>query len=240
MTNRLSKWTRHSQKMVCLLAACGFLYGCKDEYLLDDEKPSTLSTSILESLQNPKAQGMGTFNTYLRLIADKDVNTGDRSLTDVLSRTGSKTVFVANDDAWSAFFKKNATLPESNPWHYATSYENLSVAQKKLLIHTSMLNNAIVMENLANPQFGVFDLADQMSVSRSTLFRKVKANTGQNVNEYIKICRLKKATELLASNRYMIKEISYMVGFSSSSYFAKEFKNQFGISPSSICADSET
>lgn len=100
--------------------------------------------------------------------------------------------------------------------------------------------NAIVMENLANPQFGVFDLADQMSVSRSTLFRKVKANTGQNVNEYIKICRLKKATELLASNRYMIKEISYMVGFSSSSYFAKEFKNQFGISPSSICADSET
>lgn len=73
-----------------------------------------------------------------------------------------------------------------------------------------------------------------MSVSRSTLFRKIKANTGQNVNEYIKICRLKKATELLASNRYMIKEISYMVGFSSSSYFAKEFKNQFGISPSSI------
>mgnify|MGYP001772059080 CR=1 FL=1 len=116
MTNRLSKWTRHSQKMVCLLAACGFLYGCKDEYLLDDEKPSTLSTSILESLQNPKAQGMGTFNTYLRLIADKDVNTGDRSLTDVLSRTGSKTVFVANDDAWSAFFKKNATLPESTTW----------------------------------------------------------------------------------------------------------------------------
>ena len=152
MTNRLSKWTRHSQKMVCLLAACGFLYGCKDEYLLDDEKPSTLSTSILESLQNPKAQGMGTFNTYLRLIADKDVNTGDRSLTDVLSRTGSKTVFVANDDAWSAFFKKNATLPESNPWHYATSYENLSVAQKKLLIHTSMLNNAIVMENLASSE----------------------------------------------------------------------------------------
>ena len=87
MTNRLSKWTRHSQKMVCLLAACGFLYGCKDEYLLDDEKPSTLSTSILESLQNPKVEGMGTFNTYLRLIADKDVNTGDRSLTDVLSRT---------------------------------------------------------------------------------------------------------------------------------------------------------
>lgn len=94
--------------------------------------------------------------------------------------------------------------------------------------------NSIVMDNLSDPQFSVFDLADQMSVSRSTLFRKIKANTGQNVNEYIKICRLKKATELLASNRYMIKEISYMVGFSSSSYFAKEFKNQFGISPSSI------
>ncbi len=152
MTNRLSKWSRHSQKMVCLLAACGFIYGCKDEYLLDDEKPSTLSSSLYESLQNPKVDGLGTFNTYLRLIGDEQVNTGDRSLTDVLSRTGSKTVFAANDEAWEAFFKKNAQLPEGNPWHNATCYENLSEAQKKLLIHTSMLNNAIVMENLASSQ----------------------------------------------------------------------------------------
>ena len=148
MRNRLSKWSRKTTKMVALLAACGLLYACKDEYLLDDEKPSWLNSSVYESLQQ-----RGNFNTYLRLLGDKDVNPENvRPLTDVLSRTGSKTVFVANDDAWEAFFKSNAQLPEKDPWHTATSYENLSVSQKKLLIHTSMLNNAIVMENLASSQ----------------------------------------------------------------------------------------
>ena len=148
MTNRLSKWSRQSFRMICLLAACGFIHACKDEFLFDDKKPDWLNTSIYESLEKS-----GNFTMYLRLLADKDVNPANaRPLTEELSKTGSKTVFVANDAAWKAFFEKNAKLPESNPWHYATSYENLSVAQKKLLIHTSMLNNAIVMENLASSE----------------------------------------------------------------------------------------
>ena len=152
MTNRLSKrlgkWSRYSSRVACLLAACGLMYACKDEFILDDEKPSFLNSSIYESLEQ-----QGKYRTYLKLLADKDVNPDSiRPLTDVLSRTGSKTVFVANDSAWDAFFAANALLPEANPWHYATSYENLSQAQKKLLIHTSMLNNAIVMENLASSQ----------------------------------------------------------------------------------------
>ena len=148
MTNRLSKWSRRASQLVCLLAACGLMYACKDEFTLDDEKPSWLNSSIYESLQQ-----RGNFQTYLRLLQDKDVNPANaRPLSEVLSRTGSKTVFVANDEAWEKFFKHNATLPEANPWHYATSYENLSQAQKKLLIHTSMLNNSIVMENLASSE----------------------------------------------------------------------------------------
>ncbi len=147
MRNRLSNWSRHSSRMVFLLAACGVMYACKDEYLLDDEKPSTLSSSIYSRLEE------GNFKTYLKLLADKDVNPANaRPLSEVLGRTGSKTVFVADDEAWSKFFESNAKLPESNPWHNATCYENLSAAQKKLLIHTSMLNNAIVMENLASSE----------------------------------------------------------------------------------------
>ncbi len=116
--------------------------------MYDDEKPSWLNTSIYESLQKS-----GQYTTYLRLLSDADVNPKNaRPLTEVLSRTGSKTVFVANDEAWKKFFEENAQRPESDPWHTATSYENLSVSQKKLLIHTSMLNNAIVMENLASSE----------------------------------------------------------------------------------------
>ncbi len=108
MTNRLSKrlgkWSRYSSRVACLLAACGLMYACKDEFILDDEKPSFLNSSIYESLEQ-----QGKYRTYLKLLADKDVNPDSiRPLTDVLSRTGSKTVFVANDSAWDAFFAANA------------------------------------------------------------------------------------------------------------------------------------
>ena len=157
MKNRLSKMSRNAAYMLFLLAACG-MTSCKDEYTLDDEKPSWLTTSIYEGLKSD-----GNYDYYLQLLGDPDVNpTNARPLTEVLSRTGSKTVFVADDDAWKAFFEQNAKLPESDPWHNATSYENLSVSQKKLLIHTSMLNNAIVMENLSSSSSDISSRGDFM------------------------------------------------------------------------------
>lgn len=155
MRNRFSTTAKHTAHALCVLAACGLSWACSDDYKWDDEKPTWLNSSIYESLQegmkDDNGQVIHTFSNYLRLLDDKDVNPeGVRNLKDVLSKTGSKTVFVADDNAWQQFFQRNATLPANNPWHNATSYERLSAAQKKLLIHTSMLNNAIVMENLAS------------------------------------------------------------------------------------------
>ncbi len=152
MKNRFSKVGRRVSWVLVVLAAGGAISSCKDEFTLDDEKPSWLNSSIYESLEQS-----GNFTNYLRLLADPDVNNAEdadnnRGLVDVLSKTGSKTVFVAEDEAWERFFADNALLPETDPWHTATSYENLSASQKKLLIHTSMLNNAIVMENLASSE----------------------------------------------------------------------------------------
>ena len=155
MRNRFSTTAKHTARALCVLAACGLSWACSDDYKWDDEKPTWLNSSIYESLQegmkDENGQVIHTFNNYLRLLEDKDVNPeGVRNLKDVLSKTGSKTVFVADDNAWQQFFQRNASLPANNPWHNATSYDRLSAAQKKLLIHTSMLNNAIVMENLAS------------------------------------------------------------------------------------------
>ncbi len=152
MKNRFSKAARGKTWLLIMLAVSGVASSCQDEYLLDDEKPTWLDVSIYENLQR-----RGAYSNYLKLLADPAVNNAEdadnnRGLVDVLSKTGSKTVFVANDEAWEKFFQQNALLPKNNPWHYATSYDKLSEAQKKLLIHTSMLNNAIVMENLANSE----------------------------------------------------------------------------------------
>ena len=148
MRNRLSKCSKHVAFAACMLALGGSFSSCHDEYTFDDAKPVWLNSSIYETLESN-----GSYTNYLRLIADPDVNTGESdegSLVQILSRTGSKTVFAANDEAWQKFFAANAKLPKANPWHYAQSYEQLSKNQKKLLLHTSMLNNAIVMENLAS------------------------------------------------------------------------------------------
>lgn len=149
MKNRFSKVSRSKVWILILLAVSGVTSSCKDEYLLDDEKPSWLGSSIYEKLQK------GQYSYYMKLLADPDVNNAEdadnnRGWIDVLSKTGSKTLFVANDDAWEKFFQDNALLDKSDPWSNATSYKNLSAAQKKLLLHTSMLNNAIVSENLSS------------------------------------------------------------------------------------------
>ena len=80
-------------------------------------------------------------------------------------------------------------------------------------------------------------LADAMAVSRATLTRKVKTNTGLTVNEYVRINRLKKAVELLAENNYRINEVAYLVGYSSPSYFTLSFQKQFGKLPSEFIKD---
>jgi hypothetical protein len=60
----------------------------------------------------------------------------------VLSHTGSKTLFAANDSAFQAWFAKNS-------WG-VSSYDRLSLAQKKLLFNNSMVNNAYLIELLSN------------------------------------------------------------------------------------------
>ena len=92
----------------------------------------------------------------------------------------------------------------------------------------------IIMDNLTENNLSLDELASRMNVSSSTLYRKVKANTGMNVNEYIRVCRLKRAAELLATKQYRINEVADMLGFSSSSYFAANFQKQFNVSPSAF------
>jgi len=92
--------------------------------------------------------------------------------------------------------------------------------------------NSFLMDNISETDLNVERIAEIMRISVSTLYRKLKALTDLNSVEYIRLCRLKKAAELLTEGNFRINEISYLVGFSSPSYFATSFQKQFGISPS--------
>lgn len=92
------------------------------------------------------------------------------------------------------------------------------------------LNDAICA-NIEDVDLDVEKLAKIMNMSRITLYRKIKAISVLTPIELINITRLKKAAELLAEGDHKIYEISYMVGFSSQSNFARNFLKQFNITP---------
>ena len=92
----------------------------------------------------------------------------------------------------------------------------------------------VVTQELANPDFSIGDFCDILAMSRTSVYTKLKALTGQGPKEYIHIVRLNKAKELLDSRMYTIAEISTMVGFSDPKYFSTCFKRHFGIAPSKV------
>jgi DNA-binding response OmpR family regulator/two-component sensor histidine kinase len=89
----------------------------------------------------------------------------------------------------------------------------------------------IIEENIANSDLSVNLLAEQLGISRSGLFAKIKTLADVTPNEMIQIIRLKRAAQLLQEGKYLISEVGYMVGFSNPSYFTKCFQKQFGIKP---------
>ncbi len=91
--------------------------------------------------------------------------------------------------------------------------------------------NDTIFANIEDIDLDVEKLASIMNMSRITLYRKIKAISVLTPIELINITRLKKAAELLAAGDHKIYEISYLVGFSSQSNFARNFQKQFNITP---------
>ncbi|UII19752.1 helix-turn-helix domain-containing protein [Fulvivirga ligni] len=95
------------------------------------------------------------------------------------------------------------------------------------------LRNKIEL-NLSDEQFGVSELADAMNMSRSNLLRRVKKELELSVSQYIRQIRLEHAMRLLEENQHNVSEVSYQVGFSSTSYFIKCFREHFGYPPGEV------
>ncbi|GET20423.1 helix-turn-helix domain-containing protein [Prolixibacter denitrificans] len=90
---------------------------------------------------------------------------------------------------------------------------------------------AAIEENLSNEQFGVSELAHEMGMSRSNLLRKVKKLTNLSASQFIRQIRLEASMELLKETSLTTSEISYRVGFGSTSYFIKCFRDHYGYPP---------
>ena len=85
---------------------------------------------------------------------------------------------------------------------------------------------------LSDPEFGVPQLQEALSMSKTQFHRKMKALTDQAPGEFLRNYRLKRAAQLLEQNGGSVTEIAFSVGFGSLSYFTRSFKDLFGASPS--------
>jgi len=96
---------------------------------------------------------------------------------------------------------------------------------------------AITEELMDHPDFGVPMLAERIGMSQSVLYKKLKAVTDLSVNDFLKSIRLKRAAQLLQQQKMTIYEVAYAVGYDDRKYFSKEFKKQFGKTPSEYAVE---
>ncbi len=140
MKKLFSKTTLRVLIAVVSIIITTFIFSsCADDYL-ETNKPEWLGESIYDQLEQGYKDGNGTehtFETYLRLINDIEYK-------EVLQRTGSKTLFVSDDAAFERFYK-------SNPWG-VTRYEDFTLSQKKLILNSSMINNAYLIELMSSTE----------------------------------------------------------------------------------------
>jgi ligand-binding sensor domain-containing protein/signal transduction histidine kinase/DNA-binding response OmpR family regulator len=118
--------------------------------------------------------------------------------------------------------------------HFSSS----PLAHVRSMAHTKLDENfikkidEIIISNISDPNLSVEFLAENMNMSRSTLYRKINSISNLSPNDLINITRLKKAAELLNTGDYKIYEIAEMVGFNSQVSFGRSFQRQFNMTPS--------
>ena len=90
----------------------------------------------------------------------------------------------------------------------------------------------LIHDNISNSEFGITNICEELNISRTQLYRKVKAVTDIPISTLIRNLRMEKAYELFKNNDYTVSEVMYQVGINSNSYFTKTFKEYFNILPS--------
>ena len=91
---------------------------------------------------------------------------------------------------------------------------------------------ALIEENINNAEFTITDFISELGMSRSALYRKLKALTGQSITEFIRTIKLKRAAQLIAQTKRTISEIAFDLGFNDLKHFRKTFKKLFNELPS--------
>jgi len=93
---------------------------------------------------------------------------------------------------------------------------------------------SVIEQNIDDSHFGILQLSQNIGLSVSQLYRKLKALTGKSIAIFIRTVRLYKAKDLLVTTSLNVSEIAYETGFNDPAWFSRAFKEEFGESPNTI------
>jgi YesN/AraC family two-component response regulator len=91
---------------------------------------------------------------------------------------------------------------------------------------------AIVEMHLDDDQFNIQKLSQEIGMSHSALYKRIKEISGQSANSFIRFIRLRKAAELFINTNSNVNEVAFQVGINDLKYFRIQFNKLFGMNPS--------
>ena len=155
--------------------------------------------------------------------------------TDILKQKVSG--FIENRKRLREFFLKQ-TLSQAESDTDKESHtadgpgENISENDRKFVLQATHT----VLAHISEEDFSINKLCQEMAISRTLFYNRIKFLTGQGPQEFIRLIRLHKAAELLKKGM-SVSEVSTETGFANTKYFSILFKKQFGIQPSKYAED---
>lgn len=90
----------------------------------------------------------------------------------------------------------------------------------------------VILEHMNEETFCIADLQQELLMSSSQIYRKIKQKTGHSPSVYIRNTRLNYAYQLVRQSDLSFSEIAFRVGFNSLAYFSRCFTNYYGAPPS--------
>lgn len=108
----------------------------------------------------------------------------------------------------------------------------------KISLDTKFLekSTSLIVKNMDNSDFTINDLCNELALSRTLVYEKLKALTGLSPNEFIRMIKMEQAIQLLSTKEYTIQKVAEMCGFPDPKYFSTVFKKYFNQSPSEYLA----
>lgn len=206
--------------------------------LIESHKPDLVLTdhimpgmSGLELVQNFRQQESTSSIPAIILTSSNEptlfLSEADRVIDDIIQKPFSKNDLI--DKISNALARNNPNHIQANSPTYNNHFQMTGTKES----FEEKLNKLIVTE-IGNPNLKVGQLANGLSMSVSSFERYMKKYYGINPKLYVRKFRMEYAMELLKKHNWKIKKVARTVGFENDSYFAKCFRDRYGINPSDI------